>query len=129
MRLATLDREWKKLYPTGAIVRDDTGFLVWFKTGHRGYHYSERTVYALAERLDMIPQYDVMETVHMIVDVLRSGSDIVTIAGQSDNIRHYCHDRDFTFDEEIAGEDEFGRALGRYFLIDSAQASLWSCTG
>jgi len=128
MRLTVLNREWKKLHATGAIVREKNGFLVQFQVEHRGYHYSERTVFALAERLEVIPRCDVRQTVREIVNALSIGDDIVAVAGMSDNIRHYVHDRGYEFDEEIAGIDEFGRALGRYFLIDSAQANLWSCT-
>lgn len=123
MRLATLQWLFAGKHPTGSIVRDGSGFTVWFAHGQRGYDYGGSSVYALAERLGLIPQVDVAaEAVRIVANVAKG--DVIAPSGCGDTAR-WLWTGSGTILSEPAGQDEYNRALARYYVTENDG---WSST-
>jgi hypothetical protein len=102
MELKTLRTDWQKVHPTGNVwiscsngeLLDDgkqTGkFAVTFTSDGKIYTYQMKSVYALAERLGMIPteRPDVRTDATNAIKALQSGDTYSSICGLSDEIHH-----------------------------------------
>lgn len=129
MRLNTLRELWQAEYPTGDIGRNyeygKDWYNVSFATGKRLYAYSAPSVYALAERLDMIPDRDIVAEAQRIVDGLLNGHDSVIAALAAGDTANALWTGGGVIMCEHAGTDKFDRALGRFYIVKD---SGWSST-
>jgi hypothetical protein len=130
MKLAKLQEVFKEDHPTGNIVQDavrgQNQYIVWFATGSRGYTYYAKSVYALAERLELIPEVDIISEAKAIADKLTQSpeAEVVAPGGCGDTVA-ILWQGDGTISEIPDSLDEFDRPLSRYYIAD---ASAWTCT-
>jgi len=121
MELTTLQCLFAKKNPTGAIVRDGSGFTVWFARGQHSYNYGGYSVHALAEKLELIPDIDInIEAAHIVANI--GEGDVVAASGCGDTAR-WLWAGSGTILSESAGLDEYDRPLARYYL---AEKDAWS---
>jgi hypothetical protein len=75
--------------PKGIIAHNgDRTYQVCFSSPGKLYTYRSGSHYALAERLDLIPEYDVVSEAERIVAALRNGADsIIAYSAASDTAR------------------------------------------
>ena len=114
MRFETLAREFKAAYPTGTIdqvARPRKAIVVQFERHGKPYHYRS-AIYDIAERLGLIPDYDMHDIAETVARALESGaSEYIALSGASDTIRAlYGLPRVV---ESDGGCDEFDRTLSR----------------
>jgi len=125
MLLSVLDNLWQQVNHTGSVARNyergNGWYTVWFKRDSKGYDYHASTVYALAERLDMIPKTDVQAESKRIVSELASGaSEVIASPGCWDMANNLWRKAGYslTVDCEHAGTDRYDRPLARFHLVD-----------
>jgi hypothetical protein len=102
MKLEILRRDWQKAHPggnvwisyaNGSLAEEgkQTGkFAVTYSTGGKVYTYAYKSVYALAERLNMIPanDFDYWVESRNAIAAIRRGEHYLTICGLMDTMRH-----------------------------------------
>ena len=131
MLISILNQLWQQVNPTGEIERHPTRkgmFWVTYQAGRKMYEYRASSVYALAERFDLIPETNIVAESERIVAELAAGvSEVIAALGCGDTANHLWHEagHSLMIDNECAGVDEYERPLARFFLAD---LSAWSCT-
>jgi len=122
MRLETLQQLWRQKYPGGAISRGARAgqFAVSYRDdGHRPYIYRSRSVYALAERLELIPDVDIMQEARETALFLAQYPSAAyrAHAGLIDTMRALHPAQGARYEYRAAGLDEYDRNMSEYYLI------------
>jgi hypothetical protein len=131
MKLDVLQRDWNKAHLGGNVFilgsngtllleGKQTGrFAVTFTSDGKTYTYHYKSVYALAERLGMIPteRPDNMDDARKAVDAILSGNSYSSICGLSDSMSYIlrntgidCYGIEYTSDTK----DEYDRTVYTY---------------
>lgn len=130
MLISILNQLWQQVNPTGEIERHPTRGMFWvtYQAGRKVYEYRASSVYALAERFDLIPEVHVeREAKRIVAELAQGASEIIAPAGCGDTANHlwFKAGHSLMIDNECAGVDEYERPLARFFVAD---LSAWSST-
>lgn len=126
MRIDVLNELWASEHPGGYIHRSRTDgrFDVTYCADGKEYSFCEHSVFGLAERLDVIPEVDVVTVAGEVVQRLaRSEEYVIAPLGAGDTARVLWYDQGYDDGQQMidcvpAGLDKYGRALGKYSLVD-----------
>lgn len=131
MKLNTLSQAWQAKNPGGNIwIMDSNGqlsdsgkqtgkFAVTYNQDGKIYTYTYKSVYKLAERLNMIPDsnLDYWQESVKAIESMDNGIEFISICGLSDTIRHIITEKTGQYPSLIhsdAGLDEWDRPLYKF---------------
>lgn len=113
MRLSILQELFKSVAPEGKIYGEPGRFKVVYTDGGKVYTYKNRTVYSLAERLDLIPNLPSVysEARRVYNHLVLSGTPVEAVNGCQDEIRITLGLEGVQYDLFI---DEYDRQMAVY---------------
>ena len=126
MLVSILNQLWQQVNPMGEIERHPArkgSFRVTYQSAGKVYEYRASSVYALAERLDLIPESDVQaESKRIVAELADGASEVVADAacGDTANYLWYEMGQSLSIDSETAGVDEYDRPLARFWVADKS---------
>lgn len=108
MEIKTLDKLLKEKNRSGAraIIGSDGKVWVYFSNDSKCYKYAGN-IYNVAEKLDLIPEFDIPVEAKKIVAALKAGKEFTSCAGALDTVRQSL--RYATKDD--CGVDEYDRRI------------------
>ena len=120
MKLTTLQALWASTHPDCLLDKHLTRkghYNVQYIPSGKMYTYRSTSVFALAERFELIPRVDIQQTADIVFNAFAAGeAQVIEHAGAGDTVTHLAHENGLVgyVTCENAGLDEYDRPLSCY---------------